>query len=254
MIYDIRNKQIEIVSKNELIELPNNLKENIMNNFENIKSNGANIWNGEVICVSKYNVDDKNVNITCNKSNYAHYLYEEKIGCSKEYECRNLSAGCLIETIDGFYVIGELDDVTSYPTMLQVTGGGVDKKDIFNNNIDIERTIIREAKEELNIDLKDKNLISYYELSYMYITNKDEQPGIQVFAKAKINMTIEEIKKHFENYYKYLKQNNLERELKTLHFLPKENAIKELSNLHKPKRDYLIPLIKLDIERNLSKV
>ena len=35
--------------------------------------------------------------------------------------------------------------------MLQVTGGGIDQKDIFGENIDVEKTIKREAMEELNI-------------------------------------------------------------------------------------------------------
>lgn len=252
MIYEIKNKEIDIISKNEFIKLPNELEEKIKENFENMKKSGANIWNGEVICVSKCNVTDNKVEIICNKSNYAHYLYGERIGCPKEYECKNLSAGCLIETIDGFYIIGELDDVTSYPTMLQVTGGGVDIKDILKENINIEETIIREAKEELNIDLKDENLILYYKLSYMYITEKDQQPGVQFFSKAKINMTSEEMKKYFEDYYKYLKQSNLERELKKLHFLKKENAVNELKKFDNPRRDYLMPLIELDLESTIN--
>ena len=66
---------------------------------------------------------------------------EKELVVKKEYECKNLSAGCLLETIDGYYIVGELDENTSYPTMLQVTGGGIDQKDIFGENIDVEKTI-----------------------------------------------------------------------------------------------------------------
>ena len=75
-------------------------------------------------------INDNDVKIICKKSDYAHYLYGERIGCPKEYECKNLSAGCLLETIDGYYIVGELDEDSSYPIMLQVTGGGIDKDDI----------------------------------------------------------------------------------------------------------------------------
>lgn len=51
----------------------------------------------------------------------------------------------MLETIDGYYVVGELDENTSYPTMLQVTGGGIDLKDIYDENIDVDNTIKREA-------------------------------------------------------------------------------------------------------------
>lgn len=45
--------------------------------------------------------------------------------------------------------------------MLQVTGGGIDQKDIFGENIDVEKTIKREAMEELKINLNDKESILY---------------------------------------------------------------------------------------------
>ena len=248
MIYKIENKKVQVILKNENIELPIKLKDKINENFENMKKQGANIWNGEVLCVSEFNIEDDKVEIICKKSDYAHYLYGERIGCPNEYECKNLSAGCLLETIDGYYIVGELDDNTSYPTMLQVTGGGIDKKDIIEENIEIEQTIIREAREELNIDLKDKKSILYNKISYMYVSEDNEQPGVQLFSKAKIKMTVKEIQNYFNNYYKYLKENNLEVEFKKLHFFKKENAVKELKELKNPKRNYLIPLLKIDMK------
>ena len=248
MIYKIENKKIQVVLKNEILELPSKLKEKINKNFENMKKTGANIWNGEVICVSKCNIEDDEVEIICKKSNYAHYLYGERIGCPKGYECKNLSAGCLLETIDGYYIVGELDDNTSYPGMLQVTGGGIDKKDIVGENIEIEQTILREAREELNVDLSDEKNILYNKISYMYVTEDNEQSGVQLFSKAKTKMTAKEIRKYFESYYKYLKENNLEIEFGKLHFLKKEKAIEELKELNNPKRNYLVPLLQIDMK------
>ncbi len=248
MLYKIENKKIQVILKNEIIELPSKLKEKINKNFENMKKTGANIWNGEVICVSKCNIEDDEVEIICKKSNYAHYLYGERIGCPKGYECKNLSAGCLLETIDGYYIVGELDDNTSYPAMLQVTGGGIDKKDIVGENIEIEQTILREAREELNVDLSDEKNILYNKISYMYVTEDNEQSGVQLFSKAKTKMTAKEIRKYFESYYKYLKENNLEIEFGKLHFLKKEKAIEELKELNNPKRNYLVPLLQIDMK------
>ena len=248
MIYKIENKKIQVMLKNEVIELPIKLKNKINENFENMKKTGANIWNGEVLCVSECNIEDDKVEIICKKSDYAHYLYGERMGCPKGYECKNLSAGCLLETIDGYYIVGELDDNTSYPTMLQVTGGGIDKTDIVGEKIEIEQTIIREAREELNIDLNDKKSILYNKISYIYVSEDNEQPGVQLFSKAKTKMTAEEVGKYFESYYKYLKENNLEVEFGKLHFLKKENGIEELKELKNPKRNYLIPLLKIDMK------
>ncbi len=100
--------------------------------------------------------------------------------------------------------------------------------------------------EELKINLNNKENILYNGISYLYILGVNEQPGIQLFAKAKIKMTTEEMKKYFEEYYKYLKENNLEIEFGRLHFLKKENALEELEKLSNPRRNYLIPLLQMD--------
>lgn len=246
MIYKIENKKMKITLKNEIMELPIKLKEEINKNFESMKKTGANIWNGEVLCVSECNIEEDKIEIICKKSDYAHYLYGERIGCQKEYECKNLSAGCLLETIDGYYIVGELDENTSYPTMLQVTGGGIDQKDIFGENIDVEKTIKREAMEELKINLNDKESILYNRMSYLYVSEDNEQPGVQLFSKAKSKMTVEEMRKYFEEYYEYLKENNLEVEFKKLYFLEKDNAVEELNKLSNPRRNYLMPLLQID--------
>ena len=243
MLINIKNKKLNVIMNNEVIDLPSELKEKINSNFNEMQQNGANVWNGEVLCVSEYKIENETLNMICKKSNYAHYLYGEHIGCPKEYECKNLSAGCLIETLDGFYVVGELADHTSYPTMIQVTGGGIDKLDITDNNINILQTILREAKEELNLDLTNNTLVVNNEISYMYISEKNEQPGVQFFSKAKINMTAKEFNSYFEKYYKYLKENNLEIEFSKLHFIHKENVEETLKKLDNPKRNYLMPLL-----------
>lgn len=246
MLYKIENKKVKIILKDENIELPTKLKEQISENFEKMKKTGANIWNGEVLCASECNIEEDEVKIICKKSDYAHYLYGERVGCPSQYECKNISAGCLLETIDGYYIVGELDEKTSYPTMLQVTGGGIDKKDILDGNIDVENTIKREAMEELKINLNDKENVLYNGISYLYISGDNEQPGVQLFAKAKIKMTTEEMKEYFEEYYKYLKENNLEIEFGNLHFFKKENALEELEKLNNPRRNYLVPLLQMD--------
>lgn len=214
-----------------------------------MKKTGANIWNGDVLCVSDVDIGSSTVNLICKKSDYAHYLYGEHIGCTTEYECKNLSAGCFLETIDGYYVIGELDDTTSYPNILQTTGGGIDKKDISAGKINIEQTIIREALEELNINLNDGNAVSYNNLNYLFVSGENEQPGVQVFSKAQIKMTSREREEHFQKYNKYLIANHLEVEFKKLHFLKIEKAMLELEKLNNPYRAYLKPLIIADSRR-----
>jgi len=249
MLYDIRGKKINVIVEAGELELPEELRRGILENFEAMKKSGANIWNGPVLGVSTVDVGTSEVNLICQKTDYAHYLYGEKIGCPPGYECRNLSAGCFLETADGYYVIGELDDTTSYPTVLQTTGGGIDKKDIVDGRINVEQTILREALEELNIDLNDRNMVLYNRLSYLFVSGENEQPGVQIFSKAQIRMTASQMERYFQEYNKYLRENDLEVEFKKLHFLKKEKALEELENLGNPKRAYLKALIVADTKQ-----
>lgn len=249
MLYDIKNKIVNVIIENEPMELPEDLRMKISENFERLKESGANIWNGAVLGVFKVDVLPLEVNLICRRTDYAHYLYEEKVGCPDGYECRNLSAGCFLETQDGYYVIGELDSTTSYPNVLQTTGGGIDKKDIIDGRINVGQTIQREAIEELNIDLTDTNIVLCNRLSYLFVSEDGEQPGVQVFSKAKIRMTAKELEEYFEEYNKYLRENGLEVEFQKLHFLPSKNAIFELDRLGKPMRAYMKPLILADLKR-----
>lgn len=137
MLYNIERKKVNIIVKNKKSELPENIKEKMLENFKSMKQKGFNIWNGEIFCVSSMNIRESEINLVCKMSDYTHYLYEQKVGYTKEYKCIELSAGCLIETIDGYYVIGEQDETTSHPNMLQAVGGGVDKKDISINIMNI---------------------------------------------------------------------------------------------------------------------
>lgn len=243
MFLNIENKKITIKFLDKYIELPQEIQEKINIKWNEIIKENPTLWNGDIACVKSVKIEDNNIEILCPKSTYSHYLYQERVGLSKEYECRNISAGSLLETSDDYFVVCELDMNTSYPTVLQMPGGNVDKKDIDNDKVDCLKTIIREVKEEVNIDLNDKKNVKEYKLNGFYYADEGIQPGVQVFAKAKLNMNREELEKHFKQYYKYLKSNNGEIEIRKLHFLKKSNCIEELEKLDNPKRSYLKGLL-----------
>lgn len=244
MLKSINGKNIEIIIKDEKIELPQEINVEIQDFWDKAKAENPNIWNGEIMCVSDYKNDENNILITCKKTNFAHHLYDERMNMPKEYACSNLSAGCLLETIDNYYIIGELASDTSFPYCLQISGGNVDDEDIQDGKIDIFNTITRECKEELNINLKNKKQVENFELKYIRLPSKDIRTYV-IFAKGNLNMTKKQMEEYYEQYLKYLKENNLEIEFSQIHFIPKSN-IKELENLNNPKRDYLKRLLELE--------
>lgn len=247
MIKDIENKNLIITYEDKYVVLPDEIRKKIDRNWKEFVKENPNLWNGDVTRVSEYSENDDEINIVCQNSDYAHYLYEERMGLPREFACVNISAGCLVETSDEYYLIGELDNKMSYPYMLQVPGGNVDKKDIENGLVNIMKTILREVMEEINIDLNNTTQVSKFKLKYIYNSEPEEQQKVQIFAKAKLKMTSNEIKKYYDNYSEYLCKNNLELEFGKIYLIKKDEAIEKISKMTNPKRDYLIPLIKGDL-------
>ena len=163
------------------------------------------------------------------------YLYSERIGISDEkYKIIHIWSGILLETKDNYFAIGEMGDTTSVPGCLQIPGGGTSDEDIKGDILDIDDNLKRELKEELNINLDSIK----YEIKYLEVPSK-KRSVYGFLAVGKLNMTKEELNKHFEDYKEYLEENNLEQEFSKLVFIHKNNALKELDSLNNPKREYV---------------
>lgn len=246
MIYEIENREviINIVDNKEV--LPTNLTGNIKEHFKNVCEK-CDIWNGDIWCVKDIYIGER-IEVSIYKSDYAHYIYAEQIGLDKKYACRSLSAGALIETNDGFYVVGELSKGSSYEKMIQVPGGCFDQCDVILNKLNVEKTIQRELIEEINIDINNYKNIVDKKLKYLYITEDDELPAVQFFAKVKLNVSFSEIEQDFKLYNEELQKNKKEQEFEKLHGINKREHEKFFEKIRNPKRDYLIPLINADIK------
>lgn len=245
MIKNIEGMTIKVKIEDEQFELPYEIKRKVEEFWNQCILENPNLWNGELMCVGEFKREGDQIVITCKKSNYAHYLYDERIGLPKEYACSSLVAGCLLETSDNYYIVGELAENTSFPYCMQISGGNADKNDIKDGRIDIFNTIIRECQEELNISLQDKQQVEHFELKYISLPSESVHTYI-LFAKGKLNMTRAQMQEYYEQYLKYLKENNLEVEFGKIHFIKKGKTTEELENLKNPKRNYLISLLEID--------
>ena len=234
------NKTVTLKFEDRKINLPNELKENIEKFWEEAIKRNPNLYNGEDYAVEKVTETEENIEMLVVKSNYAHYLYDERIGIEEEkYRCCSPWGGILLITKDDYFVIGEMDTTTSIPYGLQISGGGIDVADIENGTINIEYNIKRELKEELNLNLDDID----YKIEFIEYPNETRN-AYGFIAIGKINQTKDELKRYFEEYKEYLLKNDLEVEFNKLIFLKKENAMRELDDLPNYKRPYLRDLIK----------
>lgn len=245
MLKNIEGTTIKIKFKDEMLEISKDLKEKINNFWNQSKNENHSLFNGELICVSEYKKTNNLIEITCKRTHYSHHLYDERVGLPKEYGCHNLVVGCLLETSDNYYVIGEMASNTSVPNCLQIPGGNVDNTDIKEESIDIFNALIRECKEEVNINLEDKNIVESFKLKYISLPNEISNAYL-IIAKGKLRMTKKEMIEYYKEYLKYLKDNNLEIEFSNLHFINKKKVKEELNKLQNPKRSYLRELLEID--------
>ena len=233
-------KPIILKFENRRIDLPIKLKENIENFWNDAIKENPNLYNGQDYVVEKVKETEENIEMLVVKSDYAHYLYDERVGIQKEeYRCCSPWGGILLLTKDDYFVIGEMNSTTSVPYCLQISGGGIDIKDIENGVINIDLNIKRELKEELNLNLDDID----YKIEFIEYPSKTRN-AYGFLAIGKINQTKDELTQHFKHYKEYLISNNLEVEFNKLIFLKKQRALQELDELPNNKRPYLRDLIK----------
>ena len=240
------NKKIEVIKLEKSMQLPEKLKTKIEKFWEEQVKENPHLFNGEVWNVTKFEELPDKLRLTIQKTNYAHYLYDERVGIEGQYACYNLYCGILLETKDEYYIIGEMDKTTSYPKCLQTSGGNLDQNDIKQDGqVDIINNIVRELKEELNIDLFDKNVVKGYEMQYMEIP-EGKRHSYAPMMKGILLITAKQMEEQYKEYKNTLEQNGEDIEFEKLHFIKKENASEILKNLNNPKRPYLEDLINLD--------
>lgn len=237
------DKPFMLKFENRKIKIPNKLKEDIEKFWNNAIKENPNLYNGQEYVVETVKETEKEIEMLVVKSDYAHYLYDERVGIQEEkYRCCSPWGGILLLTKDEYFVIGEMNSTTSIPYGLQISGGGIDITDIENGVINIDSNIKRELKEELNLNLDDID----YKIEFIEYPSKTRNAyGFIVIGKLK--QTKEELKQAFEQYKEYLIRNNLEIEFNKLIFLKKQSAVKELDELPNYKRPYLEDLIKYAI-------
>lgn len=240
------NKKIEVVKIEQILRLPENLQNQIEDFWKKQVEENSHLFNGEVWSVTRFEELPDRIKIGIQKTNYAHYLFDERVGIEGQYGCYNLNCGILLETQDGYYIVGEMNETTSYPKGLQISGGNLDQNDIKQNGqVDIINNVARELKEELNINLFDKSVVEEYKMQYMEMP-QGKRHSYAPMMKGILTISAKQMEEQYNNYKRLLEQTGEDVEFQRLHFIKKENALEILKSLDNPKRPYLEDLIYLD--------
>ena len=240
------HKKLEIIRDSENVVLPKDIMKKIEMFWKKQVEENPHLFNGEVWSVTKFEELEDKFRLTIQKTNYAHYLYDERVGLEGDLACYNLNGGILLETLDKKYIVGEMNETTSYPKGLQIPGGNLDQNDIKKDGfVDLIGNIARELQEELNLNLFDSSIVQSYKMQYMELP-EGRRHSYSPKLKGLLKMTSEEMKDYYEKYKEYLEETNQEVEFAKLHFINKENAVTELDSLDNPKRPYLRNLLYMD--------
>lgn len=108
------HKKLEIIRDKKDVELPKNIVEKIKIFWQKHVEENPHLFNGEVWSVTKFEELEDRIRLIIQKTNYAHYLYDERVGLEGNLGCYNLNGGILLETIDKKYIVGEIKYIWVY--------------------------------------------------------------------------------------------------------------------------------------------
>jgi predicted NUDIX family phosphoesterase len=235
------NKKIIVQVLNEEFFIPIEIKEKIEEYWKTIIKQNPKYFRGPVFCVKEVTEGDNEIRIILTNSDYAHYIYDMHNELEENYKCKNFWAGTIVETMDNKYIVGIMEKSTSVPNKMQISGGNIDRDEIHNNIVNIEKCAKRELKEELAIDVDDKQEVNSFDC--MYLSNEIDKNSIGVIYKARINYTSDEMINKFNEYKKYLEDNNLEVEFNQIMIIDKKDIIKFFEEYIGGTEDTVIPVL-----------
>lgn len=180
-IIKVKDTEIKIIG-----ELP--FSQEIREYYIKYKEKHPRTFNGVIFSAEKLNPKNDTLEIEVKKGYYEHFLYSE----AHEENINPLGVEILIETKDHYLILSKMSSWTYTPGLIKTVGGNIDDAD-FVDKIHPEKTAIREIKEELNIDIEEKNL----SLDHLYYNPK----GYLTFCyRGIIPLTKNEVQERFQSW------------------------------------------------------
>ena len=234
MIKEIK-KEIKFILKDPIeIDKSDELKTRINDNWNEFIKDKDGYFNGDIYVVCNQKETENEVIYEVGKAKYADLIYAKN---HKELTIYSLFTSILFKTKDDFYTF-----ILNSHNRVNIIGGLADINDFISGIFIPEKCLERELKEEINIDINDKNIILNYNKKYLSIPDIDTNiyPFGVVFL-GELNYTKDELKEYLMNNKMYC-----DNEIKDMLFFSND-AIHEL-NKAENKEPYLIDLMKNIIE------
>ena len=227
----------------EPLQLPQRLVQRVDAFWRRTSAVEPALFRGPVYCVRK--VERVGVQVLCARlaqTDFAHYLYSLRLGLPDAYACRVFYAAGILRTADDRLVFGEMAPHTAHAGRLQCVAGALDAADLSEGSFDLGLSLVREAQEEIGVDLDDPSLVAGVHRRFL----KEGGVGraFVLLHEIELKSSIESLMRHYRTFARALPGGQAA-EFQNLCAVPCEpRAVQRFLDTDlRPRADYLGPLL-----------
>jgi 8-oxo-dGTP pyrophosphatase MutT (NUDIX family) len=239
-------RNIHVTVERESFLLLNSLQESINEFWELLIKENPYLTRGEIFSIKNMSWSEEELNITLQKTDYAHFLFSQQLNSDNKYKCRSVVANGVILTSDGYFVIGEMNTFTSAPGRLQFVAGGIDSSDLQGNVVNMFESLSRESQEEIGIDLADSKLVSKVTPKYIV-----EWKAISLVYLVELSIDSQQMKLHYNDFENGLISKGITPEFSSIIFVPTNQVLTFLNNDPRSKLEFL-PKVLVEISKDIN--
>ncbi|XEC96698.1 hypothetical protein AB6A23_09280 [Paenibacillus tarimensis] len=112
-------QNIQITVDQEEYYLPYNLQESINNYCDSLILEKPYLTRGEIFSIKTMSLSNQELRITLQKTDYAHLSFSQHMHINEKFKCKSVVANGVMLTKDRYFIIGEMNALTSTPGRLQ---------------------------------------------------------------------------------------------------------------------------------------
>ncbi|MFA6587847.1 MAG: hypothetical protein WCT08_02125 [Patescibacteria group bacterium] len=233
--------RIDVVFSGKKVALPEKIVYQIERNWELLIGNRPSLRRGVVFTVSKINMQNDQLQVVLDETDYAHYMFTLENELQEEYACKVLYTSAILETSDGFVSFGKMASHTSTPNRFQCVGGGLDFSDVDHGKFNILGNISKEIEEEVGLSVHTSQKVNA--ITPYLLKSGGDHNFLAVIFRVSLALTGDELRAHFRLYTEELLQRNERPEFSQLEIMRvTKNTICTFSTTHTCV-DYLVPLL-----------
>ncbi|MDP5276025.1 NUDIX hydrolase [Chengkuizengella axinellae] len=241
-------KKMSVRYQNKDLYLPDELKKELDHYWANLIKSGKKFTRGNVYAIKDIVMNSEKLNIHLEKTDYAHYLYSREFPLSEENVCKEIHSAAMIKTSDEKMFFGEMSPNTAHPNRLQFVGGGIDLSDIKGGLVDFKHSLVREAKEEVGLDLLDETITET--IFPKYIKTGGLYHVIAIIYEVKLKIDSQKFEELYNDFIDLLKEAGEEPEFVNLHSVSVNlESINDFFNNEKRAMvDYIEPVFREEVD------